>query len=252
MGAKQSVRGLALEELRAWAKSHDLESFRGNQIFSAVHNQRTDNWGKITSLPKPLRAQLEGSFSIESLILEKKFISLDGTRRFLYRAEDGKVVETVFIPTPNRDTICFSSQAGCALGCSFCLTAKLGFLRNLTVAEIVDQIAITLREVYGVGSNLPHGTNLVAMGEGEPFHNYENLLKAIEIITDKAGMGIAHRRITVSTAGIVPKIRDFSKLSIRPRLAISLSAPNDELRNKLMPINKRWPIGELMKAAREF
>jgi 23S rRNA (adenine2503-C2)-methyltransferase len=186
------------------------------------------------------------------LAVESKYIAEDGTRRFLIKTRDGMPVETVFIPTEGRDTICFSSQSGCPLKCDFCLTAKLGLLRNLTAAEIVEQIIIVLNDVYGVGGETPHGTNLVAMGAGEPFLNFENLIKALEIMSDEHGLFIVPGRVTVSTAGIVPKIQEFTKLERRPNLAISLSAPDDELRNTLMPINKRWNIDELMTAAKAF
>ena len=174
------------------------------------------------------------------------------TRRFLMKTHDNFPVETVFIPTENRDTICFSSQSGCPLKCDFCLTAKLGLLRNLTAGEIVEQIIIVLNDVYGTGAETPHGTNLVGMGAGEPFLNFENLIKALEIMSAEDGLFIVPNRVTVSTAGIVPKIYEFAKLENRPQLAISLSAPTDELRDKLMPINKRWNIEELLKAAKEF
>jgi 23S rRNA (adenine2503-C2)-methyltransferase len=165
---------------------------------------------------------------------------------------DGRPVETVYIPTENRDTICFSSQSGCPLKCDFCLTAKLGLLRNLTAGEIVEQIIIVLNDVYGAGTETPHGTNLVAMGAGEPFLNFENLVKALRIMSDPDGLFIVPGRVTVSTAGVVPKIYEFADLTSRPNLAISLSAPNDELRDRLMPINKRWNIAELMKAAKVY
>jgi 23S rRNA (adenine2503-C2)-methyltransferase len=168
------------------------------------------------------------------------------------KTQDGRPVETVFIPTENRDTICFSSQSGCALNCSFCLTAKLGLLRNLTAGEIVEQIIIVLNDVYGEAAETPHGTNLVAMGAGEPFQNFNNLIKALDIVSDKHGLFIVPGRVTVSTAGIVPKIYEFAKLERRPNLAISLSAATDELRDKLIPINKRWNLDELMAAAKAF
>ncbi|MCX7640311.1 MAG: 23S rRNA (adenine(2503)-C(2))-methyltransferase RlmN, partial [Pyrinomonadaceae bacterium] len=175
-----------------------------------------------------------------------------GTRRYLMITEDNLPVETVFIPSEGRDTICFSSQSGCPLKCDFCLTAQLGLLRSLSAAEIIEQIIIVLNDVYGVGAKTPHGTNLVAMGAGEPFLNFENLVRAVEIISDKDGLFIVPKRITVSTAGIVPKIYEFAQLKLRPNLAISLSATTDELRNRLMPINRRWNLEELMKAVSYF
>src|SRR5688572_19810478 len=168
------------------------------------------------------------------------------------KTADDMPVEAVFIPSEERDTICFSSQSGCPLKCDFCLTAKLGLLRNLTAGEIVEQITIVLNDVYGVGGETPHGTNLVAMGEGEPFLNFDNLIKALEIMSDEHGLHIVPGRVTVSTAGVVPKIHEFAKLERRPNLAISLSSPDDELRDRLMPINKRWPIDELLSAAKVF
>jgi 23S rRNA (adenine2503-C2)-methyltransferase len=206
----------------------------------------------MTDLPKALRERLKEAAATATLRVESKYISEDGTRRFLMRTADGNPVETVFIPTENRDTICFSSQSGCPLKCDFCLTAKLGLLRNLTAGEIVEQITIVLNDVYGLGGETPHGTNLVAMGEGEPFLNFDNLIKALEIMSDEHGLHIVPGRVTVSTAGVVPKIHEFAKLERRPNLAISLSSPDDELRDRLMPINKRWPIDELLSAAKVF
>ncbi|QYO65412.1 23S rRNA (adenine(2503)-C(2))-methyltransferase RlmN [Leptolyngbya sp. 7M] len=226
--------------------------FRADQMFRSVYGRRLRSFDEMTDLPKGLRKKLSEEIQLCSLIVESTFISLDGTRRFLMRTHDGYPVETVFIPTENRDTICFSSQSGCPLKCDFCLTARLGLLRNLTAGEIIEQIIIVLNDVYGVGKEAPHGTNLVAMGEGEPFLNFENLLNAVEIMSDETGLHIVPGRITISTAGIVPKIYEFAELDRRPNLAISLTAANDELRNRLMPINKRWPIKELMDAAKTF
>lgn len=226
--------------------------YRADQVFRGLHQRRLMSFEEMTDLPKSLREKLYEAASARSLTVESKYTSVDGTRRFLMRTHDGHPVETVFIPTENRDTICFSSQSGCPLKCDFCLTAKLGLLRNLTAGEIVEQIIFVLNDVYGVGSETPHGTNLVAMGEGEPFLNFENLIKALEIMSDDKGLFIVPGRVTVSTAGIVPKIFEFSDLERRPNLAISLSAANDELRDKLMPINKRWPIEKLMEAAKAY
>ena len=206
----------------------------------------------MTDLPKALRERLAAETEVSVLEVESKFVSVDGTRRYLMRTREGHPVETVFIPTESRDTICFSSQSGCPLKCDFCLTAKLGLLRNLTSGEIIEQIIVVLNDVYGIGGETPHGTNLVAMGEGEPFLNFENLIKALEIMADEKGLHIVPGRVTVSTAGIVPKIYEFAKLERRPNLAISLSAASDPLRDRLMPINRKWPIEELMAAALEF
>ncbi|MCA1591172.1 MAG: 23S rRNA (adenine(2503)-C(2))-methyltransferase RlmN [Acidobacteria bacterium] len=184
--------------------------------------------------------------------LEERYVAADGTRRYLLKTHDGLPVETVFIPEERRDTICFSSQSGCPLQCDFCLTAKLGLLRTLTAGEIVEQIIIALNDAYGVGAKTPRGTNLVAMGAGEPFLAFDSLLKALRVVADSSGLHIVPNRVTVSTAGVVPKIKELAAIPDRPHLAISLAAPNDELRDVLMPINKRWPLAELLAACREF
>jgi 23S rRNA (adenine2503-C2)-methyltransferase len=226
--------------------------YRADQLFRGLHQRRLQTFDEMSDLPKSLREKLAEAATPSTLTVESKYVSADGTRRYLMNTSEGNPVESVFIPTENRDTICFSSQSGCALKCDFCLTAKLGLLRNLTVGEIVEQIITVLNDVYGVGVETPHGTNLVAMGAGEPFMNFENLLRALEIMSDEDGLFIVPGRVTVSTVGIVPKILKFAKRDRRPNLAISLSAPNDELRNQLMPINKRWNIDELMSAAKTF
>lgn len=240
------------DELAEYAVSIGEPKYRAKQIFKGLHERRLQSLDEITDLPKSLREKLKETGEISTLKVESRYVSTDGTRRFLMKTHDGLPVETVFIPTESRDTICFSSQSGCPLKCDFCLTAKLGLLRNLTSGEIVEQIIIVLNDVYGVGGETPHGTNLVGMGAGEPFLNFENLIKALNIMSEEDGLFIVPNRVTISTAGIVPKIYEFAALEKRPHLAISLSAPNDELRDKLMPINKKWNIEELFAAAQEF
>ncbi len=240
------------QELAGFVEELGEPRYRAEQIFKALHQRRLRDFAEITDLPKHFRKKLAGCSTASSLTVESRYVSEDGTRRFLMKTFDGYPVETVYLPSENRDTICFSSQSGCALKCDFCLTAKLGLLRNLTAGEIIEQVIIVLNDVYGVAEETPHGTNLVAMGAGEPFQNFENLTKAIEVMSEEDGLFIVPNRITVSTVGIVPKIYEFAKLEKRPHLAISLSAPNDELRSRLMPINDRWDIGELMTAAKEF
>ena len=168
------------------------------------------------------------------------------------KTHDNLPVETVFIPEERRDTICFSSQSGCPLQCTFCLTAQLGLLRSLTAGEIVEQIMIALNDAYGTGVKPPKGTNLVAMGAGEPLLNLESLLKALRVMADPQGLHIVPNRVTVSTAGVVPRILDLAKTIDRPHLAISLAAPTDELRDVLMPINKKWPLDDLLGACKVF
>ena len=249
---KVHIIGLSRGELEDLVTSLGEPRYRATQVFKAVHQRRLRSFDEMTDLPKEFRAKLADHADISRLAIEQRYVSSDGTRRYLMKTADGKPVETVFIPTENRDTICFSSQSGCPLMCDFCLTAKLGLLKNLTVGEIVEQIIVVLNDVYGASAETPHGTNLVGMGAGEPFLNFENLITALRVMSDEQGLFIVPNRVTVSTAGIVPKIYDLANLDARPHLAISLTAANDELRDRLMPINKKWDLDELMKAAREF
>lgn len=246
------LTGLTEAELVEFVSALGEPKYRAKQIFKGLHQRRLRSFDEMTDLPKEFRDNLSEKAEASTLTIESRYVSEDGTRRFLMKTHDGYPVETVFIPTENRDTICFSSQSGCPLKCDFCLTAKLGLLRNLTPGEIVEQIIIVLNDVYGVGQETPHGTNLVGMGAGEPFLNFENLIKALEIMAEEEGLFIVPNRVTISTAGIVPRIYDFANLENRPHLAISLSASEDEQRDKLMPINTKWNINELMAAAKEF
>ena len=226
--------------------------YRARQIFAAINHRRLLSLGEMTDLPKEFRAKLGERTVVSTLRLESRFLSTDGTRRYLFKTHDNLPVETVFIPEERRDTICFSSQSGCPLQCTFCLTAQLGLLRNLTAGEIVEQVIIALNDVYGVGVMTPRGTNLVGMGAGEPFLNFDALMKAIRIMAEPSGLHIVPNRVTVSTAGVVPRIRELATIPDRPQLAVSLAAPTDELRNELMPINKKWPLKELLSACKAF
>lgn len=252
MTEKVHIAGLSRDQLAELVQTFGEPKYRAMQVFKAVHQRRVLLFDDITDLPKKFRTQLEDAAVISRLSVESRYVSRDGTRRYLMRTDEGHPVETVFLPSENRDTICFSSQSGCPLKCDFCLTAQLGLLRNLSVGEIVEQIIIVLNDVYGAGAETPHGTNLVGMGAGEPFLNFENLIAALRIMADEDGLFIVPNRVTISTAGIVPKIYEFARLDDRPHLAISLSAASDELRDRLMPINKRWDLDELMTAAKEF
>src|SRR3954465_11436755 len=173
------LTGLDQSELSTLVASWSGRAYRARQIFSAVHARRLTSFDEMTDLPKELRGKLSEQATISTLTVESRYLSSDGTRRYLFRTRDNYPVETVFIPEENRDTICFSSQSGCPLQCTFCLTAQLGLLRNLTAAEIVEQIIFALNDAYGLGVKTPHGTNLVGMGAGEPFLNFEEVIKAI-------------------------------------------------------------------------
>jgi len=246
------LTGLSQADLISFVADLGEHAYRGRQIFGALHQRRLRSLDEITELPKDLRAKLNEGATAATLALESRYLSEDGTRRYLMKTRDDFPVETVFIPDERRDTICFSSQSGCPLQCSFCLTAQLGLLRSLTAGEIVEQIIIALNDAYGVGVKVPRGINLVGMGAGEPFLAFESLMKALRIMADPKGLHIVPRRVTVSTAGVVPRIRELATIPDRPHLAISLAAATDELRERLMPINKKWPLEELLAACKEF
>lgn len=252
MADKTNLVGLNADELTTFMTALGEPAYRGKQIFAALQQRRLQSFDEMTDLPKGLRETLSEKAAAATLTVESKYVSTDGTRRYLMKTHDSLPVETVFIPEERRDTICFSSQSGCPLQCTFCLTAQLGLLRSLTPGEIVEQIIVALNDVYGVGGKTPRGTNLVGMGAGEPFLNFDSLLKALRIMAEPNGLFIVPRRVTISTAGIAPRIRDLAAIPDRPNLAISLAAPTDELRNELMPINKKWPLEELLSACKEF
>ena len=246
------LTGLSQDELVALVLEMNEPSYRGRQIFAALQHRRMRSFAEMTDLPKEFRAKLKERATASSLTIESRYVSEDGTRRYLMKTHDNLPVETVFIPEERRDTICFSSQSGCPLQCDFCLTAKLGLLRTLNAGEMVEQIIVALNDAYGIGERTPRGTNLVAMGAGEPFLAFEPLMKALRVMADPKGLHIVPNRVTVSTAGIVPRILDLANTADRPHLAISLAAPTDELRDTLMPINRKWPLEQLLAACKVF
>lgn len=252
MTKRAQLRGFSEAELVSFIETLGEPAYRGRQIFAALHHRRLTSFDEMTDLPQQFRNTLNDVASAALLTVTSRYISEDGTRRYLMKTHDGFPVETVFIPEEHRNTICFSSQSGCPLQCTFCLTAQLGLLRSLTAAEIVEQIVVALNDVYGKSIQPPRGTNLVGMGAGEPFLNFDELMKALRVMASPKGLHIVPNRVTISTAGIVPRIRDLAEQEDRPHLAISLAAPNDELRDELMPINKKWPLSELLSACKDF
>lgn len=244
--------GMSREEIAALVEEIGEPRFRGRQIYDSVYRRRVLDLSAMTNLPKALRERLAAERPATRTSVRSLFTSTDGTRRYLLDLGDGEAVEAVFIPEPRRDTICISSQVGCAVGCTFCMTARMNVRRQMTAGEIVSQVLVVLDEVYGAGSPVPHGTNLVFMGMGEPMLNYREVMASVRLLADPEGIGIAPRRMTISTSGIVPRIHDLAKEPVRPELAISLAAPTDELRDELIPINRKYPIAELMRACREF
>jgi 23S rRNA (adenine2503-C2)-methyltransferase len=271
-----SLLGMNRDELMALAKEAGQPNYRANQLMEAVYRQRVEAVSQISTLPQSFRDWLTANaITVGPPRIEKKFVSADGTVRYLIAFADGQSVETVWMPEGDggeagdgseaaeaaeiemtapssyscgRSTICISSQIGCAVDCQFCLTALLGVKRNLTAGEIVGQVCAVLKDQNV--SPPKDRINLVFMGMGEPFLNYDNFMKAARLLIE--AVGIAERRMTVSTAGIVPRIYDFAQEPLRPKLAISLNAPNDELRTRLMPVNKKWNMEMLIAAAKEF
>ena len=246
MNEKINIKDLSPKDIEEFAHSLGLQPYRARQIGKWIYQKGATSFDDMTNLSKELRENLKQTFSIEcSLELSDEQISVDGTRKFLFDLKDGKRIESVLIPEKKRNTLCVSSQVGCALGCTFCLTGTVGKIRNLTPSEIVDQYILVNR--YSGGSV----TNIVFMGMGEPLDNLENLVKAIKILMDDNYISLSAKRITVSTSGIVPKIRELGK-EVSVNLAVSLNAPTDELRDEIMPINKRYPIKELLKESKKF
>jgi 23S rRNA (adenine2503-C2)-methyltransferase len=276
-----------LQELTNLALGTAQPAYRGQQLFDAIYRQKIERLDQVSTLPLEYRTRLvQDGWEVGYPKIARKFVSSDGTVRYLVELGDGETVETVWMPegdggesgdgteageestqysipggqspSPSsqlcagspwrRSTICVSSQVGCAVNCKFCFTALLGVKRNLEAGEIVGQIAAVLRD-QGVEPPLQR-VNIVFMGMGEPFLNYDNFMKSVRLLVE--GIGIPESRMTVSTAGIVPRIYDFGQEAVRPKLAISLNGSNDVLRTGVMPLNRKWNLAELMKAAREF
>lgn len=252
MESRVQLMGLSQSGLVSFIGELGEPAYRARQLFVALHHRRLRSFDEMTDLPQRLRQRLNETATAATLTVESRYISLDGTRRFLMKTHDNLPVETVFIPEEHRDTICFSSQSGCPLQCTFCLTAQLGLLRSLTAGEIAEQIIIALNDAYGVGVKPPRGTNLVGMGAGEPFLNFDELIKALRVMADPQGLFIVPNRVTISTAGVAPRILELATIPDRPHLAVSLAAPTNKQRNELMPINKKWPLEELLGACKEF
>ncbi len=252
MRKSENLRDYTLEELELLFVSRGLPAFRGRQIFRWLTHTALETFYQMTDLPKSLQNELAEEFSISLPELIKEEVSTDGTRKLGLKLADGEIIECVLIPEVDHHTLCVSSQVGCAMGCTFCLTAQMGFRRNLTPGEIIGQV-IRAKEVLereGLTKRKPL-RNLVFMGMGEPLANYDSVLKALKNLLHPKGFNFSSRRVTVSTVGLVPQILRLGQ-DILVRLAISLHAPDDETRNLLIPINKRYPIRELLAACRKY
>jgi 23S rRNA (adenine2503-C2)-methyltransferase len=225
-------------------------AYRAAQVYRAIYHQKVGDLVQISALPGKLRTQLAANTELGLPELDRRFESVDGTRRYLLRLSDGRTVETVLMPEGDRDTVCISSQVGCPVDCKFCMTALMGLERSLTAGEIVGQVLFIARDNGLLVENKRF--NIVMMGMGEPLLNLPNVLKATRILCDPDGVGMSERRITISTSGIIPKIEELGKAEVRPKLAISLNASTEEMRQELMPITRKWHLKDLLDACRAY
>lgn len=253
---RMDCRGLTQKELVQVCLERGLPQFRGRQLFGWIQQKAVQDWDDLKNIAQGDREKLQEVLTLSPLKKIREQISWDGTRKYLFRLEDGETIECVLMDydrLKNRDrrTVCVSTQVGCAVGCAFCATGLGGFRRNLTVGEITGQI---LDITHAMRQEDPEFqvTNIVFMGMGEPLHNYESVLKGIEILNHGEGQNIGMRRITISTSGVVPKIRQLAQDNSQVGLAVSLHSANNRIRSELMPINRRYPLEELMDACREY
>ena len=239
------------EDLKAFFQERGEKPFRATQIIKWIHQHGIDNFDEMSNVSKALREELKSFAEIRAPEIAIDDKSNDGTHKWLLRLDDGNAIETVFIPEDGRGTLCISSQVGCALDCTFCSTARQGFNRNLTVGEIIGQLWIAKRILQPNPDSDRVITNVVMMGMGEPLLNFEKVVKAMELMLDDNAYGLSKRRVTLSTSGVVPAL-DRLKDRIEVSLAISLHAPNDPLRDKLVPVNRKYPIKELLASCNRF
>jgi 23S rRNA (adenine2503-C2)-methyltransferase len=246
-----NLLGKSVEELREFLASLGEPGYRAAQIYHALYAERRLDFAAMTNLPAALRERLDGEASIALPRIVRRFHSADGTVRYVLALAEGKPanVEAVFMPEENRQTICISTQAGCAVDCRFCLTATLGLQRNLTAGEMVGEVLVALEDNRAA---LKPQTNIVLMGQGEPLLNYDAVMAALRILLDQKGVAIAPRHASLSTSGIVPGIERLAKEKVRPNLAISLNASSNEQRDQIMPINRKYPLEKLLAACRAY
>jgi 23S rRNA (adenine2503-C2)-methyltransferase len=247
---KKSIKRLTFDELQATLEIMGLRGYRAGQITSWIYQHYAVTFEEMTNIAKGERDQLAAAFSLPAPSLLQAERSSDGTRKFLFGLEDGHAIESVLIPDDDRLTLCISSQVGCQQACRFCLTGQGGFARNLLFYEISDQVLEVSRILRNEGSR--GITNIVLMGMGEPLANLEEVLKAVRIITSDRALGISGRRITLSTDGLVPEIDALGRAGVKVNLAVSLNATTDETRDRIMPVNRRYPLMELLAACKRF
>lgn len=245
----QTIYDLTFKQMQEMLEAHGQKAYRAKQIFSWLYRKRVSSFDEMSDLPKSFIEQLKQEYSIEPLKEIQRQVSHDGTIKFLAELQDGSSVELVLMHFQYGDSLCVTSQVGCNMGCSFCASGLLKKQRNLTAGEIVGEVMFVQKQLDKEGRRVD---NIVVMGTGEPFDNYTNVMNFCSIVNSDLGLAIGSRHITISTCGIVPKIREFAQGHYQYNLAISLHAPTNELRRKLMPIAKAYPLDELMQALREY
>ena len=246
---KKNIYDYSLEELKAYLTTKGEKPFRAKQIFEWLYRFRVDNFNLMTNIAKTTIKLLNDEFELKLLELVTKQIANDGTIKYLFRLNDGKLIETVLMRHNYGNSICVTSEVGCNMGCAFCASGELNKIRNLTIGEMVLQVLMVQRDL---DSNFQRVSNIVVMGIGEPFDNYDNVIEFLRILNYPNGFEIGARHITVSTCGIVPKIKEFANFDLQVNLAISLHAPNNIIRNQMMKINKKYPLEQLIEAVKEY
>ena len=254
--AKKDLRSMNLDDMTALLKELGQPAFRAKQLFGWVHEKQVQRIDEMHNLGKALIAKLEETCEIVPFALERKQVSKDGTEKFLFKLQDGNYIECVLMRyrgdmSKQRNTLCISSQVGCAMGCTFCATGQGGFVRNMSAGEIVSQVYEVNHQLAQEGDTLPVG-NIVLMGMGEPLLNLDNVLKAVALLNDPQGQQIGIRRMTLSTCGVVPQMKTLADKKLDMVLAVSLHAPNDTMRSGVMPVNNRYPLAELMEGCRYY
>ncbi len=245
--SKVEIRNLTWEQMQDWVKEMGEKPFRAKQLYEWIHKKLALDFDEMTNLSREFREKCKENAYLNSVAIEEKQVSkIDGTSKYLFALPDGNVIESVWMQYKHGNSVCISSQVGCKMGCTFCASTLGGFVRHLTAAEMLSQIYEIQRET---GERV---SNVIVMGMGEPLDNYDNLLKFIHLITDENGLNISQRNVTVSTCGLVPKIRDLMKEKLQITLAISLHAPNDEIRRQTMPIANQYSMDEIIRVCREY
>lgn len=241
------IKSMTIPELESFLTELKQPKFRAKQIFSWLHEKRVLSFNEMTNLPASLREQLKENCAITSLTVERKLVSqLDGTVKYLYRLADGQHIESVRMAYEHGISLCISSQVGCKMGCAFCASTKAGFVRNLTASEILEQVYAAGRDAgERIGS-------IVMMGIGEPLDNFDQVMRFLELVSDPNGLNLSHRHISLSTCGVVDRIRELAEKDLQITLSISLHATDDAARSAIMPVNRRWNMEELLDACREY